>query len=139
MKDNKGHFKPGNKHGNRWQSGQSGNPAGKPKGTVNLMTIVKEIAMTADKKTGRTLFAQTLINATEANKRMRQAVELMSPDDKRYHKAQKDYQEACVQLTDHLVKASGDYVTKVDPGTEGAEKQFSSARFVEGKKIVDLK
>ena len=139
-RNNKGQFVQGNTEGAvRWKPGQSGNPAGKPAGTPNLMTIVKEFALKEDKKTGIPFFSQLLIDLKETSYELKQHLDTMSPDEKGYRYAKERYLESAAKLADFVLKGSGDYTTKVDPGTGGAERQFSSMRFVNGKKIIDLK
>jgi hypothetical protein len=36
-------FKPGNKYGNRFKPGESGNPSGRPAGSKNVSTILREM------------------------------------------------------------------------------------------------
>lgn len=133
-------FEPGNKKGNRFKKGQSGNPAGKPKGTLNLMTIVKEIALKVDKTTGQSNLVTLLANAVEANRNHKKALEHIDEKDPKYRTASQKYQDSCQSLADHLIKCSGDYTTNQKITDDGdKERRFSELTIVDGRKIIKLR
>ncbi|KKN74707.1 hypothetical protein LCGC14_0387490 [marine sediment metagenome] len=60
---NKQGFQPGNEHGNRWLSGESGNPAGRPKNS--LTSLLRDIVEANDEEKKREL-ADELVNLATA-------------------------------------------------------------------------
>jgi len=133
-------FKKGNKMGNRFKKGEVSNPNGRPKGSLNLMTIVKEVALKIDKDTGQSNLVTLLANAVEANKNHKKALEMLDSNDRGYKIAAQRYQESCQSLSDHLIKCSGDYTTNQKITDDGDnEKRFSELTIVDGRKIIKLR
>lgn len=141
-KDLKGHFVIGNKIGNRFKPGESNNPEGRPKGSKNLMTVVRDLAngKAVGKRKKLTRFAKIVISAMETNDKLETAVSKLETDDPGYRKALEGYQKSCTDLSEFLLKSSGDFSTTIKSPDDEGQREFSSVVFSNnGEQVIVLK
>lgn len=136
LRHENGHFVKGNKEGHRFRKNNPDGTAGRPKGSKNLMTIVKEVAMAKESNHGKSNIEWILCEMIDTQRKLKKHIESMDENDPRYRTAMKDYQELSVKVSDHLIKLSGDYATKLineDSDTEltDQEKELIDRRIEE--------
>lgn len=110
VRDSKGHFVKGTKEGVRFGTDY---PAGRPKGTKNLMTIVKNFAMAKQSTDGMTTLEYLLFEMLSSHRKIKKSLDKMDENDPRYKHQHSKFVDLGVKLAEHLVKHSGDLTSKI--------------------------
>lgn len=108
VRDDKGRFPPGNQEGHRFEEGNSG----KPIGTRNLCTIIKEVALAKDPNTGLTNMEWIVQSMVKAKSKLWKFIDDAEPTTPGYCKALANYTFLSSKIMEQLAKYSGDYTAK---------------------------
>lgn len=136
----KGLFAQGNTIGKQYQKGVSGNPKGKPKGTKNLMTVIREIANQPDPdRPSMSRFAANITKTTEDIKKIEDILKNMDKEHPYYATNIKKLIDIRLAFSDHILKSSGDYTTKTTTVSDEDKRKFSSVKIIDGEKTIELK
>lgn len=110
VRDKNNRFVAGNKEGHLY--GTDKPSEGRPKGTKNIMSIIKEIALAKD-NTGQSNIEFVVISMLDAKKKLHKALEAMEPTHPAYMKALGNYTFLGAKIMEHIAKYSGDYTQKI--------------------------
>ena len=107
----KGQFAEGNQEGKIF--GKDHDSVGRPKGSKNIMTIIKEIAMEKSADDGLTNIEFVVMSMMSTKRKLNKALEAMDPAHPAYMKALTNYTFLGAKIMEHIAKYSGDYTQKI--------------------------
>jgi len=108
---NNGDFAKGNQEGKIF--GKDQEPKGRPKGSKNLMTIIKEVALAKGSNDGMTnieFIASTMIDSARD---MKKIIDKMDEEDPKKVQLKEKLAYLSSKIMEHLTKYSGDYTQKI--------------------------
>ena len=106
-----GKFAKGNQESKRF--GIDIAPPGRPKGSRNLMTIIKEVALEKSSNDGKTNIEFIACGLVESARELKRIIDKMDEDDPRRPKLVSRYGDLSAKIMEHLTKYSGDYTQKI--------------------------
>lgn len=122
---NNGKFAKGNQEGKHFPKGHTGRPSG----TKNLMTVIKEYANMKSHRDGLTNFQFIQHSLQENQRRIMRILDKMEEEGKEdtpeYRRWLDRSQELTSKLSEHLAKYSGDYKEKmtIEPPEELSDEE----------------
>jgi hypothetical protein len=108
-----GDFAPGNQEGKIF--GKDQKAPGRPKGSLNLMTYIKEVALAksaADGKTNIEFIAATMVDSARDMEKMINRLKEKNPDDPKIMVYKEKIAYLSARIMEQLAKYSGDYTAK---------------------------
>lgn len=109
----KGQFAKGNQEGKIY--GKDHKPTGRPKGSLNLMTIIKEVALSKSSDDGKTnieFVAATMVDSARDMEKAIKKLKENNPDDPKILIYKEKLAYLSARIMEHLAKYSGDYTAK---------------------------
>ena len=110
VRDSKGQFVKGTQEGMRF--GTTAIP-GRPKGSKNLMTIVKNFAISKQSTDGMTTLEYLLFEMLSSHRKIKKSLDQMDENSPTYKHQHSKFVDLGVKLAEHLVKHSGDLTSKI--------------------------
>jgi hypothetical protein len=105
-----GDFAIGNQEGKIF--GKDHESKGRPKGSKNIMTLIKEVALRKPDKSGLSNIEIITAGLVHSAKRMEKIIEKMEDNDPRKFGYINRYGDLCAKIVENLSKFSGDYAQK---------------------------
>jgi hypothetical protein len=105
-----GKFAKGNQEGMIY--GKDHESLGRPKGSKNIMTLIKEVALRKPDKSGSSNIEIITAGLVQSAKRMDKIIEKMEDNDPRKFGYIARYGDLCAKIVENLSKFSGDYAQK---------------------------
>jgi hypothetical protein len=105
-----GTFAKGNQEGMIY--GKDHEPKGRPKGSKNIMTLIKEVALRKPDKSGFCNIEIITAGLVESARKMTKIIESMDEADPRKFNYIARHGDLCAKIIENLSKYSGDYAQK---------------------------
>jgi hypothetical protein len=105
-----GTFAKGNQEGMIY--GKDHEPKGRPKGSKNIMTLIKEVALRKPDKSGFCNIEIITAGLVESARKMTKIIESMDEVDPRKFNYIARHGDLCAKIIENLSKYSGDYAQK---------------------------
>lgn len=128
LRSSNGTFAKGNQEGMIY--GKDHQPKGRPKGSKNMMSLIRDVALTKSARTGFTNIETVTISLIACAKKMRKIISEMDDSDPKKFNNIARHGELCAKIIENLSKFSGEYSQKI-------QAQISDELSDEEKKIVD--
>lgn len=106
-----GDFAKGNQEGKIF--GKDAIPKGRPKGSLNLMTIIKEIALEKSSDDGKTNMEFVVCSMVGSVRELKRIIDKMDETDPRRAGHVSRLGDLSAKIMEHLTKYSGDYTQRI--------------------------
>lgn len=130
-----GKFAPGNQEGKIF--GKDQDPPGRPEGSRNICTIIKEVALAKDPNTGLTNIEWIVHSMVKAKSKLWKVIDEADPLTPGYAKALANYTFLSAKIMEQLAKYSGDYTAKFQ--TEISESLTEEEKAIMEKALKNVK
>lgn len=104
-------FAKGNKEGKLF--GTDHESKGRPKGSINLMTIIKQVALEKSSNDGKTNMEFIVCSMVESARELKRIIDNMDDSDPRRAGHVARLGDLSAKIMEHLTKYSGDYTQRI--------------------------